>query len=320
MKTLTLLHVVLMVCSLAAKAESVLEMAPDTLDLASQKVFNGSFEKVVCVDDPFLRVRAPDLNRVLFTVPNHSPAKVFQGWGENKRTKRINGSKVTFIKVQFPAQGEQVGWIAEYLVRPRSLCRGADSEITPAPAPAAEVSQPPVSSAVSSISGLNDPECCFFPVKAEPTASYETEQRRFGARRSGGKRLHAACDLYRMKNEPVYSVAPGRVLRDPYHFYQGTYALEVRHAGGFVVRYGEITARRVSGVLSGREVKMGQMLGYVGKVNSNCCKPMLHFELYSGAKNGSLNRGSNKYLRRPDLMNPTAYLKRWEENTLRHRR
>jgi len=322
MKALTLLPTVLALLSQAALADAVLETVPNTLTEASQKVFDGSFEKVVCVETPTLRVRDADLKTVLFLVPNFSPVKVFQGWGENKRTKKIEGETVTFIKVQFPGSGDQIGWIADYLIRPRSRCEGTRNEPIPTPAPAPTPSPAPAPGPINdtNVRGLNDPACCAFPLKAEPTANYETEQRRFGANRDGGGRLHAACDLYRHKNDPIVSVAPGTVLRNPYYFYQDTYALEVRHEGGFVVRYGEITAKRAAGVGAGSQVKMGQVVGYMGKVSSNCCVPMLHFELYSGAKNGSLKSGGNKYGRRADILNPAKYLRRWEENSWRHRR
>lgn len=320
MKALTLLPALLFVLSSPAFAEPMLESVPDVLSQASQKVFDGSFEKVVCVEESTLKVRGQDLLSVLFVVPNYSPVKVFQGWGENKRSKRIEGESVAFIKVQFPNQGDKTGWIAEYLIRPRSRCAGARNEPIPAPAPSPSPAPAPSPINDTAIRGLNDPACCNFPVKAEPTANYETEQRRFGANRNGGSRLHAACDLYRYKNEPILSVAPGTVIRNPYEFYQDTFALEVRHSGGFVVRYGEITPKRAAGISSGKEVKMGQVVGYMGKVSSNCCEPMLHFELYSGAKNGSLNSGGNKFQRRSDLLNPAKYLRRWEENSWRHRR
>ena len=134
----------------------------------------------------------------------------------------------------------------------------------------------------------------------------------FKARRGGGTRSHAACDLYRYKDEPILSVAPGVVLRGLYYFYQGTYALEVRHSGGFIVRYGELTGKKEIGVSNGKKVKMGQRVGYMGKVNSNCCRPMLHFELFKGTKSGSLSQKGNKFQRRSDLLDPTHYLQKWE--------
>jgi hypothetical protein len=92
---------------------------------SSRNVFNGSPEMVVCVSEPRLKIRGGDLLSVLFTVPNHSPVKVFQGWGSNKKTKNIDGKRVAFVKVQLPNQAERIGWVAANLVRARSLCEEA---------------------------------------------------------------------------------------------------------------------------------------------------------------------------------------------------
>lgn len=164
----------------------------------------------------------------------------------------------------------------------------------------------------TTITGLDDPACCEFPTVEKVTHPYTSGMRMFGARRGGGTRSHAAADLYRYRNEPILSVGPGTVVRDVYYFYQGTYALEVVHSGGFVARYGEITQNVPRDVRRGREVHMGQRIGAMGVVNSGCCRPMLHFELYSGNRNGSLSNNTPPYQRRADLMNPTPYLLRWE--------
>lgn len=136
--------------------------------------------------------------------------------------------------------------------------------------------------------------------------------RRFRAGRSGGHRLHAACDLYRVKQEDITAIAPGTVLRK-YAFYQGTAVMEVRHPGGFIVLYGEIMFKDAPNTRAGSEIKAGQVVGYMGQVNSGCCEPMLHFELYSGTGHGPMLGWRNAYKRRPDLINPTAYLQRWEK-------
>ena len=135
--------------------------------------------------------------------------------------------------------------------------------------------------------------------------------RAFEASRSGGRR-HAACDLYRTTNEAAVSVAAGKVVRSQYYFYQGTYAIEVEHVGGKVARYGEITGKSASGTGINQYVKAGQTIGYIGKVNSGCCTPMLHFEIYSGTADGDLTRSGNKFNRRSDLLDPSPYLRDWE--------
>ena len=91
---------------------------------------------------------------------------------------------------------------------------------------------------------------------------------------------------------------------------------EIVTAGGI---YGEITGKVAAGIRGGAPVSMGQVVGYMGKVSSGCCNPMLHFELYSGARTGSLS-GGGKFRRRADLLDPTQYLRRWQETQFKPRR
>jgi len=167
------------------------------------------------------------------------------------------------------------------------------------------------------ITGLDDPNCCEFPTVKKVTHRFNSGMRRFRSGRSGGKRLHAACDLYRYENEEILSVAPGKIIQGVEYFYLGTYSLVIEHSGGFVVRYGEITAKKAKGISLGKTVKMGQRIGYVGQVQANV-RPMLHFELYDGSKTGPLtirSESKNKFQRRKDLMNPTKYLLKWEASS-----
>lgn len=101
-------------------------------------------------------------------------------------------------------------------------------------------------------------------------------------------------------------------MSGPRHFYQGTFAVVVRHAGGFVVRYGEISAQVARGIRAGQQVAMGQTIGKIKK--TRCCRPMLHFELYAGTRSGALS-GGGKFRRRSDLINPTQHVLRWERKT-----
>ncbi len=263
----------------------------------------GSFEDVVCVPSNTLNVRNEDLNKVIFKSHTGEKVKKFQSFEPEEKEITLDGVVYTFIKVQFSEREEAdqtIGWVASKYVQKKSDCKYLRSE-----------SDINVARDIE-ITGLDDPKCCEFPTVKTPTHSYTSGMRMFNARRGGGTRSHAACDLYRYKDEPILSVAPGVVLRDLYYFYQGTYALEVRHSGGFVVRYGEMTGKKESGVSNGKKVKMGQRVGYMGKVNSNCCRPMLHFELFKGTKSGSLSSQGNKFQRRSDLLDPTHYLQKWE--------
>lgn len=263
----------------------------------------GTFEDVVCVPSNTLNVRNEDLNKVIFKSTTGEKVKKFQSFEPVEKEITLDGVVYNFIKVQFSDREESdqtIGWVASKYIKKKSDCKylRSDSEVN----------------AIRDIeiTGLDDPKCCEFPTVKEPTHSYTSGMRMFNARRGGGTRSHAACDLYRYKDEPILSVAPGVVIRDLYYFYQGTYALEVRHSGGFIVRYGELTGQKESGVSNGKKVKMGQRIGYMGKVNSNCCRPMLHFELFKGTATGALSQKGNKFQRRSDLLDPTHYLQKWE--------
>ncbi len=143
-----------------------------------------------------------------------------------------------------------------------------------------------------------------FPLGRRPQLSYKTGGRFFGAQRSGG-RLHAGCDLIASAGTEILAVADGQVLAY-YPFYSGTNALEVHHSAGFVVRYGEIS-RLASGLRVGSDVRRGQVIAAVGRLNSG--SSMLHFEMYSGSLSGALTVRSNPpYQRRSDLNDPTGSL------------
>ncbi len=273
------------------------------LNETNDEVVEGQFQDVVCLPGNVLNVRNESLKKVIFKAMAGENVKIFQDWEDKTLEKTIGGVLYKYAKVEFSSREESdqnVGWIAERFITPKSKCKYLKSET--------EVNLPKN----TKITGIDDKKCCEFPTVKEPTHSYSSGMRMFNARRGGGKRAHAACDLYRYKNEPILSVAPGVVVRDRYYFYQGTYALEIAHSGGFIARYGEITGREVKGVTKGDTVKMGSRIGYMGKVNSNCCRPMLHFELFKGDEKGALSQPGNKYKRRKDLLNPTPYLRKWE--------
>lgn len=147
-----------------------------------------------------------------------------------------------------------------------------------------------------------------FPLHARPRLDFGSGGRQFGARRSNGKRKHAGCDLKVPPGTPVVSMAHGRVTRGPYAFYSGTYALEVTHADGRVVRYGEIKRQVPAGIHEGAEVRQGQVIAFVGQLGSG--NSMLHLEMYEGSHQGRLTQaGANAFGRRADLLNPAPWLK-----------
>lgn len=105
----------------------------------------------------------------------------------------------------------------------------------------------------------------------------------------------------------VLSVSDGIVVRGPYPFYDCVYALDVEHSDIGIVRYGEISSCP-EGIAPGVTVRRGQVIGFVGKMRT-IHQPMLHFELYTGTATGPLtDRASAPYMRRVDLIDPTAFL------------
>lgn len=284
--------------ALAVAAIPATQGAQAETDSATNEI--GSLDQVVCINSGTLSVRSDDLNQVLFYAKKHERVKVFQGWGDVAKTKTVDGVNYNYLKLQFPERdgSANIGWVADAYIKPSSECAGYP-KVTPAPVE------------IKPLAGLGDSKCCKFPLGTKPSNAYNSGAAAFGSNRDGGARKHAASDLYRKKNDPIKAVTSGTVIRNTYFFYQGTYAIEVKHSGGFVVRYGEITGS--SPTKLGQAVKQGQTVGYMGK--TTCCTPMLHFELYSGAASGPLSTGSGKYQRRSDLLNPTSYLQKWSANT-----
>jgi murein DD-endopeptidase MepM/ murein hydrolase activator NlpD len=180
-----------------------------------------------------------------------------------------------------------------------------------------------------------------FPLAAVPTLDYHSGpsggHRYFGCAerkdKDGHQRTHAACDLIAPKGAKVFAVAKGEVIRNPYEFYHGVQALEVRHtellsyslADGlllpiftFVVRYCEIGD--ALGLRKGAKVTEGQLIGHIGKMHRDS---MLHLEMYADYTDGPLTQRHNhvyefvpnsNYQRRSDLLDPTPFLDAWKDN------
>ncbi len=271
---------------------------------AKPNVAKGELIYVVCSDMGGARVRSGDMRGVLFNANQLETLKPFQGWGVNKKVVLVDGQKMPFIRVQFDSsenRSTNIGWIAEKFVKLKSQC------------PAAVAAQKNQGVNVQ-ITGLTAGNCCRFPITHVPLQSYTTGERMFGALRGKG-RIHAASDLYGRVNEPIVAVAPGKVIRGLYDFYYSTYAVDVKHQGGFVVRYGEVSGKRSASSSTGAPVKMSQTIAFMGQLIPRIRPPMLHFELYRGDRNGALNVGrtrKNGFGRRADLVNPTKHLQRWE--------
>ena len=147
---------------------------------------------------------------------------------------------------------------------------------------------------------------CSFPLPFVPERSYKDQGTGFGTPREniGPGILHPACDLVAPVGTPVLAVDDGYIVRGPYYFYLGSYAIEVRHRY-FIARYGEIKNETPPS----RSVKRGDVIGHVGNVGQGF---MLHFEMFSGAKTGDLTQKPDPpWNRRHDLLDPTPFLDVW---------
>jgi len=179
------------------------------------------------------------------------------------------------------------------------------------------LNRPPGASGNSSAPPVSQPDApsttgsgdfCF-PLAARPSPDWKSGARYFGARRSGGTRLHAGCDLLGPKGTPIYAISDGTLVREPYYFYSGTHAVELRH-GSYIIRYGEILPGSYVG---GRTVRKGQLICRIGRLNSG--SSMLHFEMYSnGRSTARLTTGTGPYKRRADVINPSPHLDAWLSN------
>jgi murein DD-endopeptidase MepM/ murein hydrolase activator NlpD len=152
-----------------------------------------------------------------------------------------------------------------------------------------------------------------FPLSFVPSKSWRERPRSFGAPRNNGKRKHAGCDLYAPPGTPVFAVDDGTVIGFA-PFYLGSWAIVVRHPG-FVVRYGETRKTLAPGVKVGGKVKKGQKIGEVSALTGLDIS-MVHFEMYTGEKEGPLTTQTGPFKRRADLKDPTAILERWAEGPL----
>lgn len=327
MKKSTALFLCLAALSLASASR--VEAAPPITAVGT------SMSTVICPAKATDTVDVYDLNGHPngMRVKAYEAVKLFQGWGENAKILKIGASSWKLVRVQLPnLVGLQSAtfYIYEGFIAPESVCQkripyikvdphvinvvGTDMDADGdegAEEGGKEDVVPTIIGTVTQgvsnlIMGLNSPNCCLMPIETKPN-SYLSGMGRFGWGRPG--RIHAGVDLYGKNGQLVRAVANGQVIREPYFFKQMTLAVDIRHEGGFVVRYGEISQRSF-GMRNGTNVTRGQQVGAMQKLP--CCEPMLHMELYSGAASGPLTlKHVGKYWRRSDLVDPTKYITKW---------
>jgi murein DD-endopeptidase MepM/ murein hydrolase activator NlpD len=100
---------------------------------------------------------------------------------------------------------------------------------------------------------------------------------RFGARYHpilGGWRQHSGVDLAAATGTPVIAPSPGVVVAAQWWGGYGLF-VAIDHGKGMQTRYGHLSAVAVA---PGQQVKMGQVLGYVGSTG-NSTGPHLHYEM-----------------------------------------
>ena len=106
---------------------------------------------------------------------------------------------------------------------------------------------------------------------------------RFGKRRhpiSGYTRLHKGTDFAAPTGTPIYAAGNGVVERASRYGGYGHY-IRIRHSKGYKTAYAHLS-RYARGIRSGRRVRQGEVIGYVGSTGAST-GPHLHYEVY---KNG----------------------------------
>lgn len=306
----------------------------------------ASMESVICPAkaDDVVEVYDQHVRPTGLRLKAYEPVKLFQGWGENTKVLRIGASTWKLVRVQLPKQTLFAAanvYVYEGSIAPLSVCQQRIAPRIPidllaltqnapatankaAPSDGSDVDEgeeaeegsqeedavPTIIGTVATgvsnlLMGLDSPNCCLMPIETKPN-SYLVGMGRFGWGRPG--RIHAGVDLYGRNGQKVRAVAAGEVIRAPYYFKKLTMGIDVRHTGGFIVRYGELTPFGSMSV--GTAITRGQQVGSMKKLA--CCEPMLHMEMYSGAASGALTRKHvGKYWRRSDLVDPTKYVTKW---------
>jgi murein DD-endopeptidase MepM/ murein hydrolase activator NlpD len=94
-------------------------------------------------------------------------------------------------------------------------------------------------------------------------------------------RPHRAIDYAAPAGTPVVAIGRGRVEFSGWRNGYGN-LVEVRHAGGYVSRYGHFS-RIAAGIRRGVQVDQGDVVGYVGQTG-HATGPHLHFEFLRGGE------------------------------------
>ena len=79
----------------------------------------------------------------------------------------------------------------------------------------------------------------------------------------GDWRVHTGIDIFCSEGESVYASADGTVLR-VYEDPMMGYSVAIKHAGGLITLYQNLSSVHASGISEGSSIKGGQLIGTVG--------------------------------------------------------
>ncbi len=98
---------------------------------------------------------------------------------------------------------------------------------------------------------------------------------------TGDWRVHTGIDILCEEDASVYCAAEGTVS-DVYADPMMGYCVSVKHAGGYVTVYKNLSSVHASGISVGNRIKSGQLIGTVGDsaLLELAEEPHLHFSLY----------------------------------------
>ncbi|WP_240330857.1 M23 family metallopeptidase [Sphingorhabdus sp. Alg239-R122] len=108
------------------------------------------------------------------------------------------------------------------------------------------------------------------------------------------RRMHSGLDFKARHGEPIYAATDGVVQYAGRKGGFGKY-VKIRHGGGLASGYAHMSRIAVS---SGRRVRRGQIIGYVGSTGLST-GPHLHYELYRGGR--TINPQSVRFTTRAQL-------------------
>ena len=141
----------------------------------------------------------------------------------------------------------------------------ATPSATPAQAPAATATQAPA------------PGTLLIPVAGVAASQLQDT---FGDRRGGGERAHEALDIMAPRGTPVLAASDGRLEKLFTSVPGGLTIYQFDPTRTFAYYYAHLD-RYAPGIAEGRQLKRGELIGYVGSTgNASEDAPHLHFAIF----------------------------------------